>query len=60
MTKIEMFRREMATRVLYNGMAIWDRFKDSPARKSRQIALREQAKALINHDRILTDSRGAV
>jgi len=43
----------LAMRVLGAGMAIFDKWHNHAHAPFRQIALREKAKALVNHDRIL-------
>ena len=54
MTQEELIYRKYSKIVLDGGMQIWDRWRDSKYPSLRKMAIKEKAKALVNHDRFIT------
>lgn len=50
----ERHRNYRARVILIGGNGIWERYKDSGNSVFRRVALRENARALVEHDRMLT------
>lgn len=53
--QMEVARRFIAKNIIEIGLAGWERFKDSGRYDVRRIALKMKCKALISHDRCLTE-----